>query len=95
MQKGDLMNISAQNIRTIVAATAFGLVAGLNAQAFATISPFATAQTTLASTGVVAPVPGVGIEAEAKSKEPLIRVAPGCPSCYRGFEDEDYPPEPI
>ena len=83
------MNISAQNIRAFIAATAFGLVAGLNAQAFATISPFATDQTTLVGTGVVAPVPGVRIEAHAKSKEPLIRVAPLCPDCryHEGFDD--------
>jgi hypothetical protein len=85
----DPMNISAQTIRTIVAATAFGLVAGLNAQAFGTISPFPTNHTTPVGISVVAPVPGVRIDAEGQSKQPLIRVAPACPGC-RGFEDEEF-----
>jgi hypothetical protein len=58
------------------------LVAGPNTQAFATISNPATDQRVLLGTDVAAPVPGVRIEAESKSKEPLIRVAPTCPGCF-------------
>jgi hypothetical protein len=79
------MNIPTRSIRTLVALTALVLFAGSNTQAFATISDPATGQTVLLGTDVVAPVPGVRIEADTKSKEPLIRVAPHCPNCFDDF----------
>jgi hypothetical protein len=79
------MNTPARSIRAMVALTALVLVAGPNAQAFATISDPATGQRVLLGTDVLTPVPGVRIEAESKSKEPLIRVAPQCSYCF-GFD---------
>jgi hypothetical protein len=36
----------------------------------------------LVGTDALAPVPGVRIEADSKSKVPIIRVAPKCPGCF-------------
>ena len=81
------MSTPTQRIRTSVALIALALIAGPNTQAFATISDPATPQTMLVGTDVVAPVPGVRIEADSKSKVPLIRVAPHCPDCYGEFDE--------
>ena len=69
-----------------------GLIAAsgaiFSAQADNKISDPATDQRVLLGTDVVAPVPGVRIEADSKSKVPLIRVATQCPSCYGDFADD-------
>jgi len=57
-------------------------VVGPGGEAFATISSTATDQKTLVGNDADAPIVGVRIEADSKSKEPLIRVAPECPNCY-------------
>jgi hypothetical protein len=75
------MNTRAHRIRAFVALMALALAAGPNTQAFARISNPATDQRTLVGTDVLAPVPSVRIEAETKSKAPLIRVAPHCEDC--------------
>jgi hypothetical protein len=75
------MNTPVRGIRALVALTLLVLVAGPNTQAFATISNPARDKTMLVGTDVVDPVmAGVRSEADSKSKLPLIRVAPGCPS---------------
>ena len=74
------LNTRTQNIRTTVAVMAFTLVAGLSTQAFATLSSPVAEQKTLVA-DVTAPMADVRID--AKSEEPLIRVAPigSCGSC--------------
>ena len=66
-----------------------GLIAAsgaiFSAQADNNISDPATDQRVLLGTDFVAPVPGVRIEADSKSKVPLIRVAPQCSYCYGFF----------
>jgi hypothetical protein len=79
------MNTPALSIRAITAVMAVALIAGLNTQALATISSPVTDQKTLVATDVAAPIADIRIEASSKSKEPLIRVAPSCPTC-RYFE---------
>ena len=83
------MNTPTRSIHAAVGLAALILVAAPAIQAFATISNPATDQRVLLGTDVAAPVPGVRIEADTKSKESLIRVAPyhtggggSCGSCF-------------
>ena len=77
------MNTHTQRIRTFVGPVALALIAGSATQASAAISGPTTNHHTLVGNDVVAPVPGVRIEADSKSKLPVIRVAP-CPGCFGG-----------
>ena len=79
------MNASARSIRALAALAACVSVAALATQAFATISNPAADQRMLVGTEVIAPVIA-GVEAASEPKVPLIRVAPGCPSCYGIFD---------
>lgn len=81
------MNTPVRGIRALVVLAALVLVAGPNTQAFATISNPTRDKTMLVGTDVVGPVmAGVRSEADSKSKLPLIRVAPGCPSgCFHFY----------
>ena len=75
------MNIPPRSIRALAALAAFVSVAAFTTETFATISNPAVDQRMLAGTDVVA-LPGVRIEADTKSKVPLIRVAPHCTECF-------------
>jgi hypothetical protein len=76
------MNIPPRSIRALAALAALVSVAALTTEAFATISNPAVDQRSLVGADVVAPVPGVRIEADSKSRVPLIRVAPHCTGCF-------------
>ena len=77
------MNTHTQRIRTFVGPVALALIAGSATQASAAISGPTTNHNTLIDNDVVAPYRGVRIEADSKSKLPVIRVAP-CPGCFGG-----------
>jgi len=85
---------TAQSMRTFAAFITLALIAGSAPQALATISNPATDQSLLNRADVVAPLPSVHIEADSTTKEPLIRVAPTCETCYWDWHDE-YPSGPI
>ena len=62
-------------------------VVGPGGEAFATISSTATGKKTPVGNDAAAPIVGVRIEADSKSTEPLIRVAPLCSRCYYRWFD--------
>jgi hypothetical protein len=81
------MTGSTQAIRAwlAVAVTAFLLNPGLST---ATLPSPALDQKAMVGTDIFASGPNVPLDAASKAKEPLIKVAPQCPSC-RPEEDED------
>ena len=72
---------TGQSIRASATLMALALIAGPNTPAFAAVSDPAKGQAVLIGTDVVAPVPGVRVEADTTPKMPLIRLAP-----YQGCE---------
>ena len=70
-----------QNTRTFLGLAVLGLLAGTSTQALATISDPSTRQTEMVGTNVAAPETSFRLDADSKSKEPLIRVAPVCAQC--------------
>jgi hypothetical protein len=71
-----------QTIRAFAGLVALALIAGPSIQASATISDPGLRQTELVGTDTAAPTLSVPIDDASKSKEPLIRVAPVCASCF-------------